>query len=665
MNFHPHPLIVSRIISWCLGILVLLTALRFESYGHEVNVHEAISGFASLHSANLKSFLEDTFGPGKGESGSNTPLFPLYQGYDSEYRKRNQGTAFDWIREGAVIEDNFPRYINHFYDPITNLGLTDNSESPWYLFGYLGSPLASFNWASTRNISGTRAQNTDSWQNARDYEFEALTTAAKLDRDKSSSHLFSSIGHVIHLLQDLSQPGHTRNDNHANKAHRYIENYGARHYGVARFPLDAIVDPLDWQAAGFRKLQDFWDRGFYTGTSATPLDNDGGAQTLGLAEFSNGNFLSEDRLYGELYSKGYAYPSLYSSTNFSTLKTNPMGAAQQVFLRDGIAAVRLLIAKTADGISVTNHSALGFLAYKKMTTLGSGLGVSIYDEAVLADYHAILIPKAVAYSGGAIDYFFRGRLGLRLTWDENQSRYNLRITNASTQAFKGGAFTLYSDDQNGNRNAMALTMVNPWNAGSTLAPSASVETTFQAPGGTVSGYMLVYKGTIGIDGNGVASDPVDAGIAIAAHQFKILRFNIQWNPISDIDLYLTDPAGAIIWYGNKQSNLGELDIDNIGNTGPENITLKTVIDGDYQVWANYYRDWVSGVPNDPPNPATPITITMKTYFNSSTVLDTNTFTLTERNSGNPLPLGTAGPATQPSWYIRKLIKVLDGKITEH
>ena len=468
-----------------------------------------------------------------------------------------------------------------------------------------------------------------------------------------------SVGQVIHLIQDLSQPSHVRNDNHRLK--HYIENWGEAHLKDINFDSPQV---LDWFACGFGRLEDFWDRGLYTGSSATPLINDNGQQTLGLAEFSNGNFLSEDRLYREL-SIGYAYPSLYSGTNFSQLNTNPLGAAQQVFLRDGTAAGRLLLSKTGDGVPVTNHSALGFLTYKKLTTLGSGLGVSICDDAVLADYHAILIPKAMAYSGGAIDYFFRGKLGVRLRWDEYAGKYKLGITNASSQKFKGGAFTLYKDDDTGSRSALALTMSNPWNDGSTLEPNDSVEATFQAPGGMVSGYMLVYKGTIGTDGSGSAADPVDAGIAIAAHQFKILRFNIKWDPKSDIDLYLVDPDGTIISYEHKQSDLGELDIDNIGNTGPENITLKTVIDGEYQVWVNYYADWFFEDPNTSRDPETRIAVTMKTYFNSSAVVDTGTFTLNQPNFGADRPVGTTGPATQANWHIRKLVKILDGKITEH
>ena len=56
---------------------------------------------------------------------------------------------------------------------------------------------------------------------------------------------------------------------------------------------------------------------------------------------------------------------------------------------------------------------------------------------------------------------------------------------------------------------------------------------------------------------------------------------------------------------------------------------------------------------------------MKTYFNSSTALDTATFTLTQPNYGADRPLGTTGPATQASWHVRKLIKVLNGAITQH
>ena len=98
--------------------------------------------------------------------------------------------------------------------------------------------------------------------------------------------------------------------------------------------------------------------------------------------------------------------------------------------------------------------------------------------------------------------------------------------------------------------------------------------------------------------------------------------------------------------------------------------MKNVIDGDYLVWANYFRDWYDDNPDDdksaPDDPdKTPIAATMKTYFNSSTALDTNTFTLENPNFGAERPMGTTGPATQPNWYLRKQLKVLGRKVTEH
>ena len=47
---------------------------------HEVNVHGEISVHAASNATNLRSFLEDAFGSGKGENGATTPTFPVYQG---------------------------------------------------------------------------------------------------------------------------------------------------------------------------------------------------------------------------------------------------------------------------------------------------------------------------------------------------------------------------------------------------------------------------------------------------------------------------------------------------------------------------------------------------------------------------------------------------------
>ena len=637
------------------AVLLVCFVIATSSFGHDILVHKKIADTAARAASNLALFLKDNI----GRNAADPTKAPKFDGK----------TPFEWIVEGSEREDDKPRVLNHFYNPLTNGGLADYTTIFMFIFGTLTPPVSSQPWATLQENSGPGGPNRWTWQGARAWQYNALTDTTKASRDQAFAKMFRSLGQTTHLIADLSQPGHTRNDAHGlDLLTNYIEEYGKRNVENLSYPQES----LDWKAAGFTKINDFWDHSLYFGTAA-PLNNNQGIQTLGLAEFTNGNFLSEDALYGDTLPTGnnrkHPFPSLASSTNFSALSINPTVGYRDVTLADGTEVTRIYVSKVADGISLDAHAAVTAIGYAAMQENGGKLppsyGVSLMDDRVLKEYHSILIPQGVRYVAGALDYFFRGKLDLRVRWDPVHGLYKLTITNGSSQQFKGGYFKLYFDTQSGERDRLTLNLPSTWGSGSTLQPGNSLEATFEPPSGTVAGYTLLYKGTIGEDGFGNSGDQTDSGIAIAARDFKILRFNVLWNPISDIDLYLTDPDGTIIWYGNKQSELGELDIDNIGNTGPENITLKSVIDGDYQVWVNYYRDHVIEDPDADPDPPTPITVTMKTYFNGSTAIDTNTFTLNEPNYGADRPVGTTGPATQTSWHIRKLVKVLDSKLTEH
>ena len=662
MNYNLRCRITIAVFSACV---VFLNAAR----GHDVPVHKKMANAAARAATHLGRFLTDNI----GSKAADPTTAPKLVGK----------TPFQWIEEGAGLEDDSPRYLNHFYNPLNNGPLTDK-RLLGSLLGMFNFPVASMSWGTLQGNSGPGGPNQWTWQGARAWQYNGLTDTSKASRDQAFANMFRSLGQTTHLIADLSQPGHTRNDAHGRilgmtPFSNDFEDYGLRNVDNLNYPQQA----LDWKAAGFTKINDFWDHSLYFGTAA-PLNNNAGSTTLGLAEFTNGNFLSEDAIYGELLPAGsdrkHPFPSIVSSTNFSALLTNPAVGYRTVTLEDGTQTVRLYLSKVTDGIFVDSHAAVTSLAYSAMQDPGRTMppvfGVTIADDRVLQEYHSILIPQGIKYVAGALDYFFRGRLDLRVRWDPVHGLYKLTITNGSSQQFKEGYFKLYFDTQSGDRNQMTLNLSTPWGSGSTLQPGNSLEATFEPPSGAVAGYTLLYKGTIGEDGMGNSGDSTDFGMAIAARDFKILRFNIQWNPISDIDLYLVDPNGDIIWWRSKVTDLGELDIDDYGGgagnggagtgLGPENITLKTVIDGDYQVWANYYADWFFENPGSTdPDPATPITVTMKTYFNGSTALDTATFTLTQPNSGEDRPVGTTGPATQASWHIRKLIKVLNGAITQH
>ena len=154
-----------------------------------------------------------------------------------------------WVMAGAIREDdvvrpfgknppddpygNFTRVVNHFFDPTRNRQL---SPCP------LGSSCESApNWATGANDSFTQANLVNSGRrnhftvvDAKEALFRALTlktlssaglwidlpqpsdaNGKEAQRNRYWATMFRSLGDTLHLLQDMAQPQHTRNDVHA------------------------------------------------------------------------------------------------------------------------------------------------------------------------------------------------------------------------------------------------------------------------------------------------------------------------------------------------------------------------------------------------------------------------------------------------------------------
>ncbi len=60
-----------------------------------------------------------------------------------------------------------------------------------------------------------RDQNGFTLLDARDYQVQSLTAPTREARDRNTALLFRALGQVVHLLEDMAQPQHTRNDPHA------------------------------------------------------------------------------------------------------------------------------------------------------------------------------------------------------------------------------------------------------------------------------------------------------------------------------------------------------------------------------------------------------------------------------------------------------------------
>src|ERR1044071_8907867 len=114
----------------------------------------------------------------------------------------NQRSIRDWLGSGAVREDDLPRPLNHFHDPLRS----------WDSAGLRGLPsgLSSAIWG----FDPPNGKNTESWHDARNHYFLALTSQLASDREGQLALTFEGLGQVIHLIQDAGQPAHTRNDRH-------------------------------------------------------------------------------------------------------------------------------------------------------------------------------------------------------------------------------------------------------------------------------------------------------------------------------------------------------------------------------------------------------------------------------------------------------------------
>jgi len=122
----------------------------------------------------------------------------------------------NWIKDGADFEDVGGiingRFYNHFHNPLrqqpwTDAGLNDSG------FGWSAHGESALLWAQNAGVSDR--SNTDwAWQMIRDHYYLSLTAPVKTVRDAESAQTFVGLGHQIHLIQDMSQPAHVRNDAH-------------------------------------------------------------------------------------------------------------------------------------------------------------------------------------------------------------------------------------------------------------------------------------------------------------------------------------------------------------------------------------------------------------------------------------------------------------------
>ncbi len=208
---------------------------------------------------------------------------------------------------------------------------------------------------------------------------------------------------VIHIVQDAAVPAHTRNDSHL------VEPYSG---------LKIDADPFHYWAdspIGLNRINGVtqalrFDPSILNQPSPNPLapvpiariidksDGDFGVLSpnfnIGLAEYSNANFISK----GTARSTFYQYPT-YLQLCRIPIGPSPSGAQRRY------ARFRQGFGEHDYWVGVSVRMALFANATVPPDAIDFGLDDNVHDG-----YGRKLFPRAIGYSAGLIDYFFRGQV---------------------------------------------------------------------------------------------------------------------------------------------------------------------------------------------------------------------------------------------------------------
>lgn len=273
----------------------------------------------------------------------------------------------DYIIEGSRKEDDVPRWMNHFYDPINDRGLTYDPKIDPAL--HLGTWNESKVWAvnsDTQNelkykiitgiasiLSVIQQKKLSNFTTETDFAWQR---AIELYADGRKEDAFLALGHILHLIQDTSVPDHTRNDPHPEGS--IYERW------AGQFTIDNPDDDL---------LQKLENKNFITKDNL-------GLYFDELATYSNNNFYSKDTIGVQ---SGYSspQPSFFTKTTSGNFAVNMDSNGRDYYL----------------------YRKIGDDSY----LIENSFSITINDEKVTNDYWSLLSPKAVQYSASVIDLFLK------------------------------------------------------------------------------------------------------------------------------------------------------------------------------------------------------------------------------------------------------------------
>jgi len=434
--------------------------------------------------------------------------------------KGEQRAIRELILNGANFEDTLstPRALRHFFNPRTGQGLS---------VPILGVQTPSPDWAlqDRSDISGQEF----SYRDARQYFFDALTLRSDADRQAKLGRMFQTLGHLMHHMQDMAQPQHVRNDMHCDLLScLFIDIITAR--------LARVYSPSGYEKytnkLEIRQSLKFApsDVGYdirstaFTGTFNSPrkfwhTEQNNPDAGKGIAEFTHQNFISQGTNFRS-NSSGFTAAPGFPSPDPTSADIERVAVEQLPGVSPSLRGeVWFLKTPITDNFLGTNPSGSPLTARSSTFSIfdpdlqpnqtarfGRFFSLNRFNYD---DMNKHLIPRAVAFSAGMINYFFRGKIDFVV--DPNPANPGgFLIKNLGPEPMKG-KFALYYDDRSGDRrpvpNASGGALV--WdtkvllasasgmlNAGADLPVPGFTPPTTPAPK-VLGEYMLVFSGEMG------------------------------------------------------------------------------------------------------------------------------------------------------------------------
>ena len=470
--------------------------------------------------------------------------------------------AYHWPGDCNPQDDpyeNVNRVVNHFYDPYFNRGLISS----------FGSGTRAPDWATgavdafqSPNRALVNRPNHFTLMDARKSMYYALTGrgpdgttgAPQWTRNHWWATTFRSLGDVMHLLQDMAQPQHTRITTHPGSIfERYID---ARAQGKALFPIGGTtvgLAPLPsfngYASASFDRYSDFWSTA--SGASGSPARGLTVLQGLGLADYSSRGFFAEGTNLGSSGALQYPGPS----------NNRADYAEESVKFPDvlnGTVPIKFLKSRSPETAGMRATAESVFTRF-----LPPQLALYTMNRYVFDDQVDRLIPQAIRYSWGMLDRFFRGRIDCKLFTAYPTA---CLITNRGTESI-GGTFELFYDAQDGTRQPVAGSR----NADKAiLAPHGVFPLAFTEPTApppkTPGEYILVFNGDMGQELEDAASGALGAVLGKTLAPRRYLAAGL-----GEHNLLADDGGGAWAWGDNEFAQLGNGGFDFVfpyGAAGP-------------------------------------------------------------------------------------------------